>query len=602
MPKVLIREYDNSTTGIPASDNFAVVVPGYFGDPGTYEDENGAIQSYDPEKGLWNASGVYELKSQSDFKKYIGAHPGMAMGASGPTLDVPIYAATQVNKLGQPVDLFGKPLNEYSKYINQIKIERFEEILKSGGAEKVYKINKTYTDDTAPAETILIKTIEYKEYHKVPDEQGTVGDEPVYAVDDDGDYIYEQATESTKITVELVEVTSSTDLEWVAVEGKPSYSSNEVCIIKHGQEGSAAVEESHMGNQIAYELLGLGYTVLYKKLDTAQSALSQLSDPTFWEPLKDKSVFNFRYVMTGGCYSAAAMDQICQLATFSNGTILEEAETYGHLSGRGDCIALCDVNENIQGYEVDDSNTIETNIRNLGYAARAITKADQFSALFAPKVTYVMDDNAVKDFGNNKTFPASFHYLACAARTFERYNEWYAVAGYSRGISSYSIETTSIKLGEIAINTLAPRVLNSYASKSINLILHERGNYFIWGNRTGYALDKKGIVFHHFLNIRQLCCSIQKQLYTACRQFTFDPNSDLLWISFVNAIKPTLEAMRADQGIKGYTITKTANDKKALLTARIRIVPIEAVEDFDISIYLEDSLTGIVVSADETQA
>jgi hypothetical protein len=99
-----------------------------------------------------------------------------------------------------------------------------------------------------------------------------------------------------------------------------------------------------------------------------------------------------------------------------------------------------------------------------------------------------------------------------------------------------------------------------------------------------------------------LCTTIKKQLYTACRQFTFDPNSDLLWINFVNAIKPTLEAMRADQGIKGYKITKVAVDKKALLTARIRIVPIEAVEDFDISIYLEDSLTGIVVNADETEA
>jgi hypothetical protein len=57
--------------------------------------------------------------------------------------------------------------------------------------------------------------------------------------------------------------------------------------------------------------------------------------------------------------------------------------------------------------------------------------------------------------------------------------------------------------------------------------------------------------------------------------------------------------MKADQGIKGYTITQTANDKKALLTARIRIVPIEAVEDFDISIYLEDSLTGITINTEE---
>ena len=59
--------------------------------------------------------------------------------------------------------------------------------------------------------------------------------------------------------------------------------------------------------------------------------------------------------------------------------------------------------------------------------------------------------------------------------------------------------------------------------------------------------------------------------------------------------------MKNDQGIRGYKVSKVANDKKALMTARIRIVPIEAVEDFDISLYLEDSLEGIIVSADETE-
>jgi hypothetical protein len=60
--------------------------------------------------------------------------------------------------------------------------------------------------------------------------------------------------------------------------------------------------------------------------------------------------------------------------------------------------------------------------------------------------------------------------------------------------------------------------------------------------------------------------------------------------------------MKADQGIKGYKITKVAVNKKALLTAKIRIVPIEAVEDFDISISLEDSLTGIKIEANEVEA
>jgi hypothetical protein len=60
--------------------------------------------------------------------------------------------------------------------------------------------------------------------------------------------------------------------------------------------------------------------------------------------------------------------------------------------------------------------------------------------------------------------------------------------------------------------------------------------------------------------------------------------------------------MKADQGIKGYKISKVVNGPKAALTAKIRIIPIEAVEDFDISISLEDSLSGITVGADEQEA
>ena len=587
MPKALTREYDNSTTGIPASDNFAVVVPGYFGTPAEYE-ENGTKKSYDPDTGLWNASGVYELKSQSDFVKYIGRRPGKSIDAAGPELE-----------LLHNIDITAG-YDEYSAYVNNISIEKFEEVLRSNGAENVYKVEEiTSAQDPKYGKDYgknrkLIKTITYKEAV------------PTGEVDVDENPIYEEASQETSKTIKLTKVTKVSDLSWTTVDGQLT-TTTKVCIVKAGKEGVDKSSTEHIGNQIAYELLGLGYTVLYKKLET-ENASSELCDSTFWEPLKDKSVFNFRYVMTGGCYEPAAMNQICQLATFNNKVALEDAETYGNLSGRGDCIALCDIKEDLgnddEGIDrnISSSLGIQDLIKNIGYATNIITDANQYSAIFGPKVTYDMDNFYVQPFGGNKTFPASFHYLACAARAFERYNEWYAVAGYNRGISKYSVATTSVKLGEIAINTLAPRTINDYTTKSINLILHERGNYYLWGNRTAYALNDKGITFWHFLNIRQLCCSIKKQLYTACRQFTFDPNSDLLWVNFVNAIKPTLEAMRADQGIKGYTITRTANDKKALLTARIRIVPIEAVEDFDISIYLEDSLTGIVVNTDETQA
>ena len=38
--------------------------------------------------------------------------------------------------------------------------------------------------------------------------------------------------------------------------------------IEKGKEGVDGKTESHYGNQIAYELLKLGYTVLFKKIDT----------------------------------------------------------------------------------------------------------------------------------------------------------------------------------------------------------------------------------------------------------------------------------------------------------------------------------------------
>jgi hypothetical protein len=59
--------------------------------------------------------------------------------------------------------------------------------------------------------------------------------------------------------------------------------------------------------------------------------------------------------------------------------------------------------------------------------------------------------------------------------------------------------------------------------------------------------------------------------------------------------------MKADQGIADYKFIKVASNRKAFLSAIVRIVPIEAVEDFDISIYLEDSLAGTIVNADETE-
>ena len=44
-------------------------------------------------------------------------------------------------------------------------------------------------------------------------------------------------------------------------------------VIESGNEGVDGTTESHYGNQIAYELLKLGYTVLFKKIDAVSDLI-----------------------------------------------------------------------------------------------------------------------------------------------------------------------------------------------------------------------------------------------------------------------------------------------------------------------------------------
>lgn len=373
---------------------------------------------------------------------------------------------------------------------------------------------------------------------------------------------------------------------------------NQADFVKH--VGKAKAQDSQIGNQIAYELLGLGYKVIYKKIDLTAAendgvatAADVLAKSTFWEPLKDKATYDFRYVITGLITkNADANNQISKLCSYINGKDYLE-------NGRGDAIALIDIDTAAYSDTNGNPKTQAEAIKGIIAETVKLTSADKFSALFAPAVTY--EGTGDTDYDGNRTFPASFHYLACAIESQATYPEWFAVAGYTRGrCNSFKVAKTTVTLGEAAINALEPRAQKTYDSSStvktaVNVIAKIKGNYYLWGDRTAHPLGAEAdddLVASHFLNIRQLCTTIKKQLYINCRRFTFEPNSDVLWVKFCNAIEPTLDRMKANQGISDYQIIKKRNPKKAVLSAIIRIVPIEAVEDFEIDLTLEDSIEG----------
>ena len=553
MPKSIIREFDNSTTGSILSSNFSVLVPGYMNP----EKDTEELKNLAKTTGIYyEDSKIYVLNSQKVFIDFIGKYGG------------------NKEPVAPELEILHPELTGIQQYQTQLTIDEVRDYYwyeKTVDYKYYVGTSIETTDSDYGKDGYLLKTLTLgtgKETYKFT---------PVKAKD-------------------LVDELDTPDALVTVTEGV-------YFKIKNNKVGATNTYVDHIGNQIAYELLGLGYTVYFKVLSRSVSAVEQLKDPKFWEPLKQKSVYRIRYLTSGGCYDPNVVKAMQNIAYVNNKAKIENVDVYGNEIGRGDVIVLADIDESAT--DIVKANTKEALLKAFGNAAAQFSEdgKGKFTAVFAPRVAYDFGYSENDVYSNDQLFPASFHYLACAAYAQERYAEWYAVAGYTRGICGKPIKYLTKTFGDVDVNTLCPRVANAYATgAAINLIITERGNYYLWGNRTAEKLTGNGLIFSHFLNIRQLCCTLKQVLYEATRKFTFEPNSDLLWINFVNAIKPTLEAMKADQGISGYKISRVATDKKALLVAKVRIVPIEAVEDFDISIYLEDSLSGIVVDVDETVA
>lgn len=421
-------------------------------------------------------------------------------------------------------------------------------------------------------------------------------------------YVPEEITkESLQVAGKLICTVETTDEEsgesitkWYKLTPAKNYDSQaKYARVITGNEGS---NESAVlrGNQYAYDLLGLGYQVVYVKVTN----YTDMEADGFFDMLKDRSNYDFRYITTGGYESDAAFKQICKLATYSNKKDADSIYMPESKTGRGDCTALIDVIEN---NAIVNKKTRSEVVKAIIAQVNGLDYADKYSAIFAPHVHY---NRAVNYYGNvgyksDVMYPASFNYLACASKVFETYNEWWAIAGYSRGVSPIAIDGTSLMLGEIAVNSLESRNQGETGLlHSVNVVTRIRNQYYLWGNRTAHMLAAEDavdndLIASHFLNIRQLCTTIKKNAYMVCKQLTFEPNSDLLWNRFCVAMTPVLEKMVGDQGVRAYKFVKVRDTRKALLKAKIKIVPIEAIEDFEIDLYLEDSIDGVTVNVDD---
>lgn len=343
----------------------------------------------------------------------------------------------------------------------------------------------------------------------------------------------------------------------------------------------------------------------------------ELTESVFFKQFADRGKYDLRFISVGG------FD--IDLASAGNAAMKCAGD-------RGDAVALLDVptkgditaqSESGTPYEDVELNTsalIDLWVQSayLGTATETIKRKGiewddasetygRYAAVFGPQILCSLSVSDPRKKVTAKTkllkMPASFNYLVCFNRQLANYPEWFATAGATRGVSPLANITPTVLLGDADINLLQPRsggkddINEGHLATNVVCNIAPYGN-IIWGNRTMHPLGRPAglddaaiqLTASSFLNIRQLCCTLKKTLYRAGRRYTFAPNSDALWYNFKNAIIPTLEKMKSNQGIRGYQIVPVPTNKKALLVAKIIINPIEAVEDFSFDVILSDNI------------
>ena len=352
---------------------------------------------------------------------------------------------------------------------------------------------------------------------------------------------------------------------------------------------------------VANSLLNLGMQVLYigyaggisGESDNVENFEKILQTRDF-SALEDKSIYDFRFLTLGG------YNTIPEGGTY--GTEDKSLNIVKVAKDRKDCIALVDCESTSTTYDevMKDFNKDST-----PYEALSDTWEDTFVAAFAPWCTFNLSEFGLAPISSGEEpnakvvttidLPGSIVYLFAFAQSIQNYPTWYAAAGSVRGVSPYAYTPRQI-YGELAVNTLETR---DPGIATINAICNVNPyGYLMWGNRTlcPVGMTNSGeetgedLSASNFLNIRNLIIDIKKTLYQACRSLTFEQNNDTLWTKFTAAITPLLDTMKTSNGISGYKLTKGTPTRKAEMVATLRIVPIEAVEDFTITIEIGDSL------------
>lgn len=298
--------------------------------------------------------------------------------------------------------------------------------------------------------------------------------------------------------------------------------------------------------------------------------------------IQDKGEYTVKYITTGAYPTYEMVD------TYTITKAMMQCA-----SERGDAVAIIDAYNNPQRTFSATSGSVYAKITS---GAGISKEYDSYATMFGPAWNIQNCLTAPKG-ATKQIMPPSFSYLATLADSIKTNANWMAIAGVNRGQVSGIVSVNSVyKMTNTLADAYQPR-----DNRAINTITNIRPyGLCIWGNRTLLNNAEKGnLTALSFLNIRNMVSDIKKVAYTAAKSLIFEQNTEIMWNRFKTQIIPTLERMVHGYGLSSYDIIKATKHQdgtalaKGQVAAVIRLYPIYAIEDFEITVVMSDE--GVTV-------
>ena len=379
-------------------------------------------------------------------------------------------------------------------------------------------------------------------------------------------------------------------------------------------EGNLPLDEDSESEYTFDEVLDIILSELIRNVPRIGS--EEYSEFGIFEEFKDRNLYNLKFITSGAHANLFIEDHRLGASHKILPDCVDKEKSYfeelvGVAAKRGDAVALIEIQNDYdleQGTFINKAQLIEDFTTN--------NHKYEFAACFYPWGVYSMG------FSGDvlKEMPASFGYLMAFAYSIQINDDWFAASGVARGFIP-NLVSLNYQVGDSFMHVLQSDEAKwydrddfiekvtgysddeDYLPIRINPIMF-KGAYGmrVWGNRTFsfigddgiWAATRSNISFREYLNVRMLLCDIKKQIYGAATRVTFEPNDDITWLNFKGLVNNLLDRMQNGRGLEWYHWYKEfaddghGNRRKATIKATLSIKPIEAVEYFDITVYLTD--------------